>query len=163
MLLPLIYNLVVVKLEAIPLQMLVACVYFDMAPCMATYLDWKQCVVPFYCIFVSIGTHISRQVLPDGRILDTLQTVRKDNTGYDLKQLFIGAEGTLGIVTAISLLCPPKPSVRCGRFFFSKIITEDNHAIIEHQCCISRVGVIRQGFRPVCKSKAAIGRNIVCI
>ncbi|CAM3664186.1 D-lactate dehydrogenase (Cytochrome) [Bordetella sputigena] len=39
-------------------------------------------------------------VLADGRVLDALTTLRKDNTGYDLKQLFIGAEGTLGIVTA---------------------------------------------------------------
>lgn len=35
-------------------------------------------------------------VLPDGRVLDLLNTLRKDNVGYDLKQLFIGAEGTLG-------------------------------------------------------------------
>eukprot|EP01104_Vermistella_antarctica_P015815 TRINITY_DN5266_c0_g1_i1.p1 TRINITY_DN5266_c0_g1~~TRINITY_DN5266_c0_g1_i1.p1 ORF type:complete len:509 (+),score=91.10 TRINITY_DN5266_c0_g1_i1:61-1587(+) len=48
-------------------------------------------------------------VLPDGTILDNLSTLRKDNTGYDVKQLFIGAEGTLGIVTGVSLLCPPKP------------------------------------------------------
>lgn len=42
-------------------------------------------------------------VLPDGRIWDGLRGLRKDNTGYDLKQLFIGAEGTLGIVTAAVL------------------------------------------------------------
>jgi len=48
-------------------------------------------------------------VLPDGTILDQLTTLRKDNTGYDLKQLFIGAEGTLGIITAVSLLTPPSP------------------------------------------------------
>ena len=39
-------------------------------------------------------------VLPDGRVWDGLRPLRKDNTGYDLKQLFIGAEGTLGVVTA---------------------------------------------------------------
>jgi FAD/FMN-containing dehydrogenase len=39
-------------------------------------------------------------VLPDGRILDGLKSLRKDNTGYDLRDLFIGAEGTLGIITA---------------------------------------------------------------
>ncbi len=49
-------------------------------------------------------------VLPDGRILDLLRTLRKDNTGLDLKQLFIGAEGTLGVVTAVSLLAPPRPA-----------------------------------------------------
>jgi FAD/FMN-containing dehydrogenase len=42
-------------------------------------------------------------VLPDGRIWDGLRALRKDNTGYDLKQLFIGAEGTLGIITAAVL------------------------------------------------------------
>lgn len=48
-------------------------------------------------------------VLADGTVVDTLSTMRKDNTGYDLKQLFIGSEGTLGIVTRISIFCPPKP------------------------------------------------------
>src|SRR6185436_9181355 len=42
-------------------------------------------------------------VLADGRIWDGLRGLRKDNTGYDLKQLFIGAEGTLGIITAAVL------------------------------------------------------------
>eukprot|EP01125_Pyxidicula_operculata_P009602 TRINITY_DN3156_c0_g1_i2.p1 TRINITY_DN3156_c0_g1~~TRINITY_DN3156_c0_g1_i2.p1 ORF type:complete len:500 (-),score=94.37 TRINITY_DN3156_c0_g1_i2:2445-3944(-) len=48
-------------------------------------------------------------VLANGEVLDSLTTLRKDNTGYDLKQLFIGSEGTLGIITAVSVLCPPKP------------------------------------------------------
>ncbi|KAF9452621.1 FAD-binding domain-containing protein [Macrolepiota fuliginosa MF-IS2] len=48
-------------------------------------------------------------VLPDGTILDQLTTLRKDNTGYDIKQLFIGAEGTLGIITGVSILTPPAP------------------------------------------------------
>ncbi|KAI5835846.1 FAD-binding domain-containing protein [Schizophyllum commune Tattone D] len=48
-------------------------------------------------------------VLPDGTILDQLSTLRKDNTGYDLKQLFIGAEGTLGIVTGVSILTAAAP------------------------------------------------------
>jgi len=47
-------------------------------------------------------------VLADGRIWDGLRTLRKDNSGYDLKDVFIGAEGTLGIITAASLkLFPP--------------------------------------------------------
>lgn len=48
-------------------------------------------------------------VLPTGEIWNGLRTLRKDNTGYDLKQLFIGAEGTLGIITAASLKLFPKP------------------------------------------------------
>lgn len=48
-------------------------------------------------------------VLPSGDVWDGLTTLRKDNTGYDLKQLFIGAEGTLGIVTAASLKLFPAP------------------------------------------------------
>lgn len=46
-------------------------------------------------------------VLPDGRVWDGLRPLRKDNTGYDLKQLFVGAEGTLGIVTAAVLRMVP--------------------------------------------------------
>jgi len=49
-------------------------------------------------------------VLPDGRVWDGLRALRKDNTGYDLKQLFLGAEGTLGIITAAVLRLHPKPS-----------------------------------------------------
>uniref|UniRef100_A0A8C5MJ95 D-2-hydroxyglutarate dehydrogenase, mitochondrial n=1 Tax=Leptobrachium leishanense TaxID=445787 RepID=A0A8C5MJ95_9ANUR len=49
-------------------------------------------------------------VLPDGSILNCLNSLRKDNTGYDLKQLFIGSEGTLGVITSVSILCPRKPS-----------------------------------------------------
>jgi FAD/FMN-containing dehydrogenase len=46
-------------------------------------------------------------VLPDGRILDDLRRVRKDNSGYALRHLFIGAEGTLGIITAAALRLQP--------------------------------------------------------
>lgn len=49
-------------------------------------------------------------VLPDGSRLDQLSALRKDNTGYDVKQLFIGAEGTLGVVTAASLRLYPRPA-----------------------------------------------------
>ena len=48
-------------------------------------------------------------VLPDGRVWDGLRALRKDNTGYDLKQIFIGAEGTLGIITAAVLKLFPRP------------------------------------------------------
>jgi len=48
-------------------------------------------------------------VLPDGQVWDGLRALRKDNTGYDLKQLFIGGEGTLGIITAATLKLFPRP------------------------------------------------------
>ncbi|MDH5750443.1 MAG: FAD-binding oxidoreductase [Rhodospirillales bacterium] len=51
-------------------------------------------------------------VLADGRIWDGLRSLRKDNTGYDLKHLFIGAEGTLGIITAAVLKLFPKPATK---------------------------------------------------
>lgn len=56
-------------------------------------------------------------VLPDGTIVDDLSKLRKNNTGYDLKQLFIGGEGTIGIVTAISILCPQRsPAINVAYF-----------------------------------------------
>ncbi|MDE2305461.1 MAG: FAD-binding oxidoreductase [Gammaproteobacteria bacterium] len=48
-------------------------------------------------------------VLADGRVLSALRKLRKDNTGYDLKSLFIGAEGTLGVITAAALKLFPRP------------------------------------------------------
>jgi FAD/FMN-containing dehydrogenase len=49
-------------------------------------------------------------VLADGRVLNALSKLKKDNTGYDLRNLFIGAEGTLGIITAATLRLFPKPN-----------------------------------------------------
>ncbi|KAF8332344.1 putative DLD2-D-lactate dehydrogenase [Cantharellus anzutake] len=49
-------------------------------------------------------------VLPNGEILGELKTLRKDNTGYDIKQLFIGSEGTLGVITGVAILTPPAPA-----------------------------------------------------
>ena len=51
-------------------------------------------------------------VLPDGQIWDGLRGLRKDNTGYDLKQLYIGSEGTLGIITAAVAKLYPLPKER---------------------------------------------------
>ncbi|KAI9807052.1 MAG: hypothetical protein M1825_005769 [Sarcosagium campestre] len=56
-------------------------------------------------------------VLPDGTIVDDLSTLRKNNTGYDLKQLFIGGEGTLGVITAVSIACPQRPKAVNVAFF----------------------------------------------
>lgn len=55
-------------------------------------------------------------VLPDGALLSDLPALRKDNTGYDLKQLYIGAEGTLGIITCATLRLQPLPRARATVF-----------------------------------------------
>jgi len=55
-------------------------------------------------------------VLADGRIVEALSKLRKDNTGYDLKNLFIGAEGTLGVITAAALKLFPRPRSRATAF-----------------------------------------------
>ena len=56
-------------------------------------------------------------VLPDGTVVDDLSKLRKNNTGYDLKQLFIGGEGTIGIVTGLSIICPQRsPAVNVAYF-----------------------------------------------
>lgn len=54
--------------------------------------------------------------LPTGEVLDDLNRLKKNNTGYDLRDLFIGAEGTLGIITAAVLKLHPKPSGRAAAF-----------------------------------------------
>ncbi|ATZ57731.1 hypothetical protein BCIN_15g02730 [Botrytis cinerea B05.10] len=56
-------------------------------------------------------------VLPDGTIVDDLSKLRKNNTGYDLKQLFIGGEGTIGIITGISIICPQRSNAINVAFF----------------------------------------------
>lgn len=55
-------------------------------------------------------------VLADGRVWEGLRSLRKDNTGYDLKQLFLGSEGTLGVITAAALKLYPLPRERVTLF-----------------------------------------------
>ncbi len=55
-------------------------------------------------------------VLPDGTVWNGLRRLRKDNTGYDLKQLFLGAEGTLGVITAAVLKLFSRPAQSCTLF-----------------------------------------------
>ncbi|XP_043079854.1 D-2-hydroxyglutarate dehydrogenase, mitochondrial isoform X1 [Puntigrus tetrazona] len=82
-------------------------------------------------------------VLADGRVLNCLATLRKDNTGYDLKQLFIGSEGTLGVITAVSVLCPRKPKAVNVAFLgcssFQKLLET-------FQCCRGMLGEILSAF-----------------
>jgi len=61
-------------------------------------------------------------VLPDGKIWNGIRTLRKNNSGYELKNLFIGAEGTLGVVTAAALKLFPKPkSVAAALMGFASV------------------------------------------
>lgn len=55
-------------------------------------------------------------VLPDGRVLDGLKSLRKDNTGYDLRDLFVGAEGTLGVITAAAIKLFSRPATLVTSF-----------------------------------------------
>jgi FAD/FMN-containing dehydrogenase len=90
-------------------------------------------------------------VLADGRVLSSLSALRKDNTGYDVKSLFIGAEGTLGIITAASLKLFPKirasatafaavPNVRSAVDLFARVKEASGDRISSFEL-IPRIGV----------------------
>tara|TARA_B100000902_G_scaffold396721_1_gene458516 strand:+ start:3439 stop:4827 length:1389 start_codon:yes stop_codon:yes gene_type:complete len=66
-------------------------------------------------------------VLPDGTIISSLKKLMKDNSGYDLKQLFIGSEGTLGIVTKVVLRLYPLPKTR----YTSLAVTNDYQKVLD--------------------------------
>ena len=76
-------------------------------------------------------------VLADGRVLDTLTGLRKDNTGYDIKSLFLGAEGTLGIITAACLKLYPALRSRATAFV----------AVRDPAAAVSLLGALRAGER----------------
>ncbi|NP_001074066.1 D-2-hydroxyglutarate dehydrogenase, mitochondrial precursor [Danio rerio] len=82
-------------------------------------------------------------VLADGHVLNCLATLRKDNTGYDLKQLFIGSEGTLGVITAVSILCPRKPKAVNVAFLGCSSFQQ---LLETFQCCRGMLGEILSAF-----------------
>ncbi|KAJ8357012.1 hypothetical protein SKAU_G00198060 [Synaphobranchus kaupii] len=82
-------------------------------------------------------------VLADGKVLNCLVALRKDNTGYDLKQLFIGSEGTLGVITAISILCPHKPNAVNVAFLGCSSFQQ---LLETFQCCRGMLGEILSAF-----------------
>ena len=90
-------------------------------------------------------------VLPDGRIWNGLRGLRKDNTGYDLKQLFIGAEGTLGIITAAVLKLFPKPTETQTAWI----------AVESPQAGVELLSHMRQTLGESVTSFELIGRSIV--
>jgi FAD/FMN-containing dehydrogenase len=73
-------------------------------------------------------------VLADGRVMDTLTGLRKDNTGYDVKSLFLGAEGTLGIITAACLKLYPALKARATAFV----------AVRDPDAAVALLGALRQ-------------------
>ena len=73
-------------------------------------------------------------VLPDGRVMDTLTGLRKDNTGYDIKSLFLGAEGTLGVITAACLRLWPALQARATAFA----------AVRDPDAAVSLLGALRE-------------------
>ena len=75
-------------------------------------------------------------VLPNGEILDQLKSLRKDNTGYDLKQWFIGAEGTLGIITGATLKLFPKPAAHATAFI----------AVADLNAAVALLGTLRESL-----------------
>ncbi len=66
-------------------------------------------------------------VLPDGTIISSMKKIIKDNSGYDLKQLFIGAEGTLGIVSRVIFRLQEKPQSRVSAF----VAVENYNCVID--------------------------------
>jgi len=88
-------------------------------------------------------------VLADGRVWDGLRGLRKDNTGYDLKQLFIGAEGTLGIITAAVLKLFPRPQTRATAWI----------AIGDPGLAVALLGRLRERFGERVTAFEIIGRS----
>jgi FAD/FMN-containing dehydrogenase len=88
-------------------------------------------------------------VLADGRVVNGLSKLRKDNTGYDVKGLFIGAEGTLGIVTAASLRLFANPRARATAFIGLKS-SED---------ALKLLRIVRERLGAAITSFELIGRN----
>jgi FAD/FMN-containing dehydrogenase len=87
--------------------------------------------------------------LPDGSVWDGLRTLRKDNTGYDLKQLFIGSEGTLGIITAAAPRLVVAPRERVTLWL----------AIAPVDLAVSLLGVFRRHFGDLVSSFELIHSN----
>jgi len=82
-------------------------------------------------------------VLPDGEIYDGIAALKKDNRGYDLKQLLIGAEGTLGIVTAASLRLVPGVADRCVAWVG---VTDPEQALALLRRLEATLGPVVEGF-----------------
>ncbi|KAK2879972.1 hypothetical protein FQN49_000698 [Arthroderma sp. PD_2] len=78
-------------------------------------------------------------VLPDGTIMEDMSLLRKNNTGYDLKQLFIGGEGTIGIITGVSIICPQRPKATNVAFFGLESFEHARKAFLEAKGQLSEI------------------------
>lgn len=78
-------------------------------------------------------------VLPDGTVMNDLSKLRKNNTGYDLKQLFIGAEGTIGIITGVSIQCPQRSKAVNVAFFGLESFEKVQQAFCEAKSQLSEI------------------------
>src|SRR5438067_3911490 len=95
-------------------------------------------------------------VLADGRVWNGLRGLRKDNTGYDLKQLFIGGEGTLGIVTAMVLKLYAAPRARVTAF---AAVSDVEHAVALLRHAKQAVGDRLTGFELVSDFALSLSRK----
>ncbi|KAF2841258.1 D-lactate dehydrogenase 2 mitochondrial precursor [Patellaria atrata CBS 101060] len=78
-------------------------------------------------------------VLPDGTVMNDLSKLRKNNTGYDLKQLFIGGEGTIGIITGISIFCPQRSQAQNVAYFGLESFEKVQQAFVEAKNQLSEI------------------------
>ncbi|HLS41984.1 MAG TPA: FAD-binding oxidoreductase [Paenalcaligenes sp.] len=88
-------------------------------------------------------------VCPDAQVWQGLRGLRKDNTGYDLKNLFIGSEGTLGIITAATLKLYPKPVAQCTALL----------ALASLDDAVAVLSLARKGFAAALTGFEVIARN----
>ncbi len=86
-------------------------------------------------------------VLADGSVLDLMRPLRKDNTGYDLKQLFIGAEGTLGVITAAALRLVTQPKERVTIWL---AVETPEAAVTVFKRCRDAFGELISAFEMLC-------------
>lgn len=92
-------------------------------------------------------------VLADGRVWNGLSRLRKDNTGYDLKQLFLGAEGTLGVITAATLKLFPRPRDHATAL---AAVAEPAHALALYQAAQAQAGESLTGCELISASAMAL-------
>src|SRR5690606_38542948 len=88
-------------------------------------------------------------VTPQGEIWNGLRGLRKDNTGYDLRDLYVGSEGTLGIITAATLGLYPLPVAQCTAMLALNSIED----------AVAMLNVARTGFGPALTGFELIARN----